>query len=197
MAGIMRVDVRFEGLPHAWVLDHHYDHAAGSRTTAGQLVYLAKPYGQEKRSDPAAVQELARLMSEAARSAPRSLLEVDAVMGVPAYPTKLGPNLPDALAELIAEASGLRWEPGLVEKVKATPEMKRMPDAEKWFALAGAFRFSTDSVLGVPRRVLLIDDLLYSGHTLAAVTAALRRGGVEEVVGFAATKVKKGMGSSD
>lgn len=193
-AGIRRIRAGLPALEWVWVVDDHWDFHRGSRTVTGELVHRAKPYGSGDSSDPAAVHELVDLMFFAARCAGDRILPVDLVVPVPADPGRRGLNLPDELARGLASRAHVRCAPRPVRKVKTTPEMKIQPREVKARLLRGAFRGQPPRG-EPPRRVLVVDDLVLTGHTLAAVAEALRSIGIREVVALAATRVKKGMAS--
>lgn len=187
--GIIRIPLRQPHLPHAWAIDRHWLHPG--RTATGELVYRAKPYG-EKGSDPAAVTELVQVMSEAMRFDVTGFKTADALLAVPPGPGKPGLDLPTVLAAGLARTWKLRDAVGLVRKVKDTREMKLLSSAEKAGEIEGAF--SVDASPGdVPSRVILIDDLIFSGRTLLEVAKVLRGAGVQNVMALAATRVTKGM----
>lgn len=190
---ITRIRTGLPGLEWVWVLDHHYDFVARSRTHVGYLVYRAKPYGT-KASDPGAVRQLGNEMYASIRCAGTRILPVDAVVSVPADANRQSLNLPDELARGIARKANLPFADGLVTKTRKSPEMKLLPADVKKKELAGVYR-GRQPTEGAPARVLLVDDLVLSGHTLAAVADALRSVGVRQVVALAATKVTKGMAS--
>lgn len=193
---IVKVFVKLDPLWHVWVLDDHFDFRAGTRTPAGKIVYEAKPYGDEKGSSRAAVDRLVQLMHGAGRNPVARLFEVDALVGVPAHVTKTGTNLPSRVADGLAAATGIPHASELVVKARQTPEIKRMANQAKADALANVFRVAAPEGASLPRRVLVIDDLLYSGHTLNSVARTLHEGGVPEVTAFAATRVRRGMATS-
>ncbi len=187
---IAALRLRCDGLDACWAVDDHYDWQCpgADRTNVGELVYRAKPYGF-KGSDPSAIPELAAMMVASAECA-RPPLEASVVVAVPAHDSKQGLNLPDTLAPHVAEGLALETLEGVVRKTRSTPEMKKGGSYEqKQRDLEGAFEAE-----GVAeKRLLLIDDLFFTGATLSAVAAALRAAGATSVAGLVASRVKRGL----
>lgn len=79
-----------------------------------------------------------------------------------------------------------RVRPDVVKRVRSTRPQASLSPSERRRNLAGAF-FATDAVAGAS--VLLVDDVVTSGHTLAECARALREAGAVEVsaVTFAGT----------
>ena len=94
---------------------------------------------------------------------------------------------------MAAEISGLSGIPckGLLKKIKATAEQKKLGAADRRTNVAGAFalRGRTDIKC---RRVLVIDDVSTTGSTLSEAARALKAGGAAEVYGavFAKTELR-------
>lgn len=153
----------------------------------GNLVYRAKSY-PSKPGHPEVARELARLMSERVRQHP-AILRAHRVIGIPTDPPKHPYNLPEFLAEQIADAVGGRFDSNLVRKVRQTPPVKDLPNEEKVEALRYAYE-ATEQVGG--ETIVVVDDLLYSGTTLTTVANVLRMAGAEGVIGLVATKTVRG-----
>ena len=79
----------------------------------------------------------------------------------------------------------------LLRRSVATDPQARRSGAERRTAMRGVFR----AVRAVPDRVLLVDDVLTTGATLAAAAEALRAGGAREVHGLAAARSLPGRAS--
>jgi ComF family protein len=85
---------------------------------------------------------------------------------------------------LVARYLGKRWglpvDQQLIRRVRSTPALKGMNEAERRRAVGGAF----EAVAGRRidgRTVILIDDVLTTGSTAAACARALRKAGAGRV----------------
>ena len=86
------------------------------------------------------------------------------------------------LAREVARVSGLRYEPMVLERTRATTSQIGLSRGERQRNVAGAFavpKRRAEAVQG--RRVLLIDDVVTTGSTVAACARALSRAGAAQV----------------
>ena len=89
----------------------------------------------------------------------------------------------EALARAVARTMGGSAR-RLLERVIETPPQARRSGSARREALRGAFTATGPA----PRRVLLVDDVLTSGATVASCALALRRAGAREVGVLAAAR---------
>lgn len=190
-------------LDECWALDIHWQEGFllkigelilrrdPGRTEIGELVYRAKTY-TNKPGDPATADELARVMSDAARQHP-AIARADLIIGVPANPPKQPHNLPELLAANVGKALGLATSSDVLKKVRPTSQVKNLSADEKLKAIEGAFAVRED-LSG--RTIVLVDDLFQSGATLAHIADQLRQAGASRIIGLVGTKTKGDDGAS-
>ncbi|GIW72237.1 MAG: hypothetical protein KatS3mg102_1779 [Planctomycetota bacterium] len=109
-------------------------------------------------------------------------LRADLVVPVPGAGARVrrrGLDHAALLAQALAEALGLRCAPRALVRVRNSPPLFGLGRAARRAALLGAFRAEPALVGG--RRVLLVDDVLTSGATLAACAEALGGAGARAV----------------
>ena len=80
---------------------------------------------------------------------------------------------------LCAGSHGRTVEPRALSRVRMTPPQASLPVAQRGENLDRAFTASSAIVRG--RRILLVDDVLTTGHTARACAAALIEAGAKEV----------------
>ncbi len=108
----------------------------------------------------------------------------DLVVPVPLHPTRLrarGFSPPAVLARAVARELGARFEPRLLERIRDTPSQTGLNRAARRRNVAGAFH----ALQPAPPRVWLVDDVVTTGATLAAVARVLRRAGGREITALA------------
>ncbi len=107
--------------------------------------------------------------------------EVDSVVPVPLHPRKRrqrGFNQSALLARPIAKALAIPLQPSRVQRIRDTLPQSLASETNRATNLRGAFRARANEK---QPRVLLIDDVQTTGHTLRATEEALRRAGVAHV----------------
>lgn len=108
---------------------------------------------------------------------------------IPLHPSRLrrrGFNHADWIADRIARSPtarslALRFEPGLLERVRDTGSQAGLAAAQRRANLRGAFRIARRRSLDGCVRVVLVDDVLTTGSTLDAAGDALLAAGALEV----------------
>lgn len=111
---------------------------------------------------------------------------VDCVVAVPLHHQRLamrGYNQAALLARYVAEHYGRVFIAGAVKRVRETPSQVHLNAQERRANVSGAFAAPANRFAG--QHVLLIDDVLTTGATLAACADALRAAGAERVTGAA------------
>ncbi|MDE2292603.1 MAG: ComF family protein [Elusimicrobia bacterium] len=111
----------------------------------------------------------------------------DALVPVPLHPARLarrGFNQARLLAERVARAARVPVRE-LLSRERDTPPQARRARVERAGRLEGAFRASSAAAR---LRLVLIDDAMTSGETLAACAAALREAGADGVRAFVLTR---------
>jgi ComF family protein len=86
----------------------------------------------------------------------------------------------ELLARGVAEGLGLPFAAGTIRRVKATPQQSGVSPTERRENLKNAFRPSRTGVWKAVR-VLLVDDVLTTGATADAASAAILAGGAAQV----------------
>ena len=134
----------------------------------------------EDRLDLAAV--MARMMETAGTEL---VTEADCVVPVPLHRLRLWRrrfNQAALLAKAIAGHKGRSYDPGCLERVKATRSQVGLSRPARAANLQGAFRVPEAAKARLQgRRVLLVDDVSTTGATANAAARALLRGGAKAV----------------
>jgi ComF family protein len=111
--------------------------------------------------------------------------QVDLIVPVPLSRARLkerGYNQVSLLARPMALATGLRYQPQALERVRDTPSQVGLSSRQRRENVSGAFR--GDSSLAKGRRILVIDDVMTTGATLEACAQALVEAGASAVMGL-------------
>ncbi len=105
----------------------------------------------------------------------------DAVLlPMPLHPTRLrdrGFNQAALIATALARHTGLRVMPDLVRRTRSDPPQVTQTAAERRRALRAAF----EAVPPVPQRVIVVDDVMTTGSSAAAVARVLKAAGAQWV----------------
>ena len=139
-----------------------------------ELVYSLK-YRNVRASAP----RLAELMS--AHITEKSL-DADTMVPVPLHPSRereRGYNQSELLARGISKTTGIPMEAGLLARVRNTPPQVTMTSPEERRQnVIGAFECVRDVS---DKRILLIDDVVTSGATVAECSSQLKKAGAEAI----------------
>lgn len=120
-------------------------------------------------------------------------LSGDAIIPLPLHHKRKqerGFNQSELLAERVASLNRIPLLLGTVERVKYTEQQAHLDAAARRRNMQHAFRWK--SAQAAPKRVLLIDDVLTTGATMAACADALRLAGCQEVRGVALARSRLG-----
>lgn len=86
------------------------------------------------------------------------------------------------LAHEVARLAQLRYEPMLLERIRATTSQVGLSRGQRQRNVAGAFAVPARYAGGVRgRKILLVDDVITTGSTVAACARVLRRAGASRV----------------
>ncbi|RMG87677.1 MAG: ComF family protein [Chloroflexi bacterium] len=115
----------------------------------------------------------------------------DTIIPVPLYITRLrerGYNQSQIIGLKLAEALNMPLIPTALERQRQTTSQVGLSREERAKNVDGAFRAASNIVTG--KRILLIDDVLTTGATLLACTAALFDAGATAVYGITVTAAR-------
>jgi ComF family protein len=158
--------------------------------TAARIVLRFK-YADRMEAAPAFARWMARAGTEL-------LADADVVAPVPLHRSRLFSRRFNQSAELarhVAGLSGIRFAPGLLERVRATrPQVGLSGDARRR-NVAGAFRLGAGARASVEgRTVVIVDDVVTTGATVEACARVLKAAGAREVCVLALARVVPGEG---
>ena len=109
-------------------------------------------------------------------------LDVDCVLPVPLHPHRhasRGFNQSAEIARCAARRLRLPVAPGIAIRQMATPPQVGLPAAERRANLVHAFAASAEDVSG--RRIVIVDDVVTTGSTVAELARTLRNAGAVSV----------------
>jgi hypothetical protein len=153
------------------------------RTAAGALVSRAKYWDAE--SQQVARSEIARRLAEVVRRHPL-IAQADVMVSVPGSDTTVWRP-----SELIARRTAQILEIPFVRtraRHQRRPEAKAAVDGDARFDLRAEFEIDLEPS---QRTVLIVDDVVKSGDTMAAVAMAARRAGATTVYGLACARTRR------
>ncbi len=146
------------------------------------LIRAFKFHGVKMLADEFGAQ-LARLMEK------RRLGPYDMIVPVPLHPSRLrkrGYNQAELIARVLSDKCGIPVRTDVLRRVRKTRQQARLSHARRSENTANAFR--AEKVDGM--RVLLVDDVITTGSTVAACTRALRAMGATDVQAMSVAGVR-------
>jgi ComF family protein len=121
--------------------------------------------------------------------------DFDLIVPAPLHPRRArerGFNQAAALARPIARLLGIPYDEAVLCRVRETLPQVGLSDVERVLNLRGAFRaVKTTAIEG--RRVLLVDDVMTTGATVASATRALVKGGALRVCVLTLARTVRGL----
>ncbi|HLJ83465.1 MAG TPA: phosphoribosyltransferase family protein [Candidatus Eremiobacteraceae bacterium] len=115
-------------------------------------------------------------------------LSLDMVVPMPLHPARMrerGFNQAALIARAVAATLGVALENQAVVRTNATAPQSRLPLAARRANVRDAFGAGRRATRVLGRRVLIVDDVVTTGSTLASCAAALHSSGAAAVIGAA------------
>ncbi len=118
---------------------------------------------------------------------------IDLCLPVPLYRSRRwnrGFNQSELLAAELCRTSGIRLGKRVLARVRATESQAGLSNRARFANVAGAFAVGKPQVVK-GRRVLIIDDVMTTGATLAACAKTLKKAGATSVVALTVARAKR------
>lgn len=192
--------VRFVERPYCDISGAPFDHDRGEGMLSPEVIANPPPYAKAraavlydgvarklaqglKYSDRA---DLAKMMAEWMVRAGREIVDdSDVIVSVPLHRRRLLSrryNQSAELARAISALTGKPFEAGGLRRIRATRQQVGLGLRARQDNVRGAFAVPLGQLPRVAGfKVLLVDDVLTTGSTVAAATRALNRAGAEQV----------------
>lgn len=116
------------------------------------------------------------------------LSDFDLVVPAPLSKERLferGFNQAALLAKPLAEQFGIDYREDILLKIKDTKRQSRLPSSERLTNVRGAFTASSGAA---GKKILVVDDILTTGGTIAACAETLKSAGAASIAGVTLTK---------
>ena len=160
-------------------IKHSFDEGVGIFLYDGLMRDMVSWFKYKGRQEYGRV--MGRIMADAARPYLESWIP-DVIVPVPAHRDRLrkrGYNQAAILAESVSGRTGIPAVPELLRRTVKTEAMKNLSREERRMNAARAF--AVPAARGVPRRVLIVDDIYTTGATIDGCAEVLRAKGAEKV----------------
>ncbi|WP_420346474.1 double zinc ribbon domain-containing protein [Pelagibius sp.] len=190
----------FVGDPQCGCCGLPFDHDPGGEMLCGACLREAPPFDRARavlRYDDASrrlvlgfkhadrTEAAATFAGWMARAAPQLLADCAVIAPVPLHWRRLFGrryNQSALLSQALAAQSGRPGLPDLLVRLRATPSQGRLSATQRRQNVAGAFAVRPGrAALLRGRRLLLVDDVMTTGATVAACARAARAAGAEAV----------------
>jgi len=154
-----------------------------------RLVHALKFFGRKNLADLLAPQLASAFLNTWDRD------EVELIVPIPLHPKRArdrGFNQAAVLGRPLARLLGIAYHEGVLSRVRETLPQVGLSDRARVQNLRGAFRCVERSAVE-GRRVLLVDDVMTTGATIASATRTLLEGGASRVCVLTLARAVRGL----